>query len=1562
MATFITSKTSGSIYVSVNTTTGYWKSYHNGSYNGTSNTPQIYSDSGTFEQRSARLDITGSTGEFTIVSCDVNGNVSGYVTLLNLSGCDIISFDGTGLTGLTKLNIQEDSGAKKNLTSFDATGMTSLIWLYISNHSLTNVNVSGLVNLTKLVLDYNYLTLDGLIGLSTLSSLTWLNLDGNTLTQFDGTGLSSLSQLDLFYNQVTTSGITNLPNTLTKLNLRYNRLTTFDATSLTNLTNLILDCNQLTSVNLSGLTQLNLLNLSDNYLPSINVSGLTSLAHINLIRNRLTTIDVSGLTNLVELLLLYNHSITSSANNQILQQLDQNGAVGDTSTNKIYFPSNGHFSSSGGRTSAGNTSFNNLSSKNWDLDGVDLLTPPPTATFTTSKSVGETIKIEVYTTTGYWNYYHNGVSNGNTAWIADGSHTIIITSLNSQFTLFACNSMGDTEDEDGNVYGNIRDLEFEESGVGNKLTSVDVTGLSSLVSLGLSNNLLTTFDGTGLTNLVSLYLTKNLLTSFNSTGLTNLVELDLRQNQLTSFSGNGLGLLTELNLTNNPITTFTSSGMSNLTILVLTGNQLTSLNISGLTNLNELYIANLAFGPSNNITTSINNSILDVLNSNNVNGGTFRSLNGRTSIGTADYNSLISRGWTLTGVDLPYIPTFITSKSVGETLSIRVYSNTDYWKYYHNGVYSNVYQNQHVNVNIPVVNADGEFTLLPCDSQGNINGEIYAVSLSSGYGNPGNQVTSFDGSSLNLTDLDLSKNLLTSFSVTGMSNLTSLRLYDNLLTSFSGVGLDSLNFLELSKNPLTSFIGTGLSNLENLWLDDCKLLTSFNGTGLVNLTYLTLHYYVSYDQSSGLPLPSSLTSFIGGDMSKITTLDFTYWTNNSLTSFDATGLTGLTTLKLGNNTSLTSTTFNNSILDLLNSNSVNGGTFHSSKGRTSIGTADYNSLINRGWTLIGVDLPYKPTTFKTSKSVGQKINVYVNTSTGYWKYNHNVTDSSIFINGQQNNIKVTNVNGEFEIIPCDSNGIFSGVVTKLNLQNNRITQFDGTLGLTYLNLYGNRLTTFNGSGIPDLTYLNLYGNLLTSFNGSTLSSLTSLDLYGNRLTTFDGSGMSSLTSLNLKSNRLTTFNGSGMSNLTYLDLHTNRLTTFNSSGMSNLTSLDLYGNRLTTFNGTGLSNLTYLNLYGNRLTTFNGTGLSSLTSLNLHANRLTTFITTGLSSLNYLNLYGNRLTQFDGTSLSSLTDLDLSSNRLTTFNGAGLSSLTKLNLYGNQLTTFIGGNMGLITSLNFQTWNITTLTTFSCAGLSSLTYLYMVYNTGISSIINNQILQDLNTNGLSNGTFMSNNGRTSLSNSNYTSLINKNWTFNATPNPTIYANGLNVFSWRSFDDDEIIGLPGDTWGDITTDEIPGLYSLQRISGTYSGPAIQVRRSYDNALMDIGFTTDGSLDLTTIYSFVGTASGYLTTFYDQTAAPDNNLTQPQTSTQPIIVSNGVPVSFQMPGADTTGATASQPAQFNWWRKKGKIIKNLSKPITMNITEISESFAVHFIDWNGNEVKNFSKPVSAEYNSY
>jgi Leucine-rich repeat (LRR) protein len=139
-------------------------------------------------------------------------------------------------------------------------------------------------------------------------------------------------------------------------------------------------------------------------------------------------------------------------------------------------------------------------------------------------------------------------------------------------------------------------------------------------------------------------------------------------------------------------------------------------------------------------------------------------------------------------------------------------------------------------------------------------------------------------------------------------------------------------------------------------------------------------------------------------------------------------------------------------------------------------------------------------TFITSKSIGQTINISVQTSTGYWKYNHNGTDSGVFGNGSRT-ITVANDNGEFTIISCLSNGTVSGNITQLNLSNNQLTSFDGTdlSGLTTLNLYGNQLTSFDGTDLSGLTDLFLAINQLTSLDVLPMISLTDLyltDPYG----------------------------------------------------------------------------------------------------------------------------------------------------------------------------------------------------------------------------------------------------------------------------------------------------------------------------------------------------------------------------------------------------------------------------------------------------------------------------------
>lgn len=87
------------------------------------------------------------------------------------------------------------------------------------------------------------------------------------------------------------------------------------------------------------------------------------------------------------------------------------------------------------------------------------------------------------------------------------------------------------------------------------------------------------------------------------------------------------------------------------------------------------------------------------------------------------------------------------------------------------------------------------------------------------------------------------------------------------------------------------------------------------------------------------------------------------------------------------------------------------------------------------------------------------------------------------------------------------------------------------------------------------------------------------------------------------------------------------------------------------------------------------------------------------------------------------------------------------------------------------------------------------------------------------------------------------------------------------------------------------YSLRKLRAAYSGSAVRIRRSGDNAETDIGFTTSGDFDTATAQSFCiaggGTQNGYVTTFYDQ-SGNSKNATNATASQQPIIVSSGAVV--------------------------------------------------------------------------
>ena len=107
-----------------------------------------------------------------------------------------------------------------------------------------------------------------------------------------------------------------------------------------------------------------------------------------------------------------------------------------------------------------------------------------------------------------------------------------------------------------------------------------------------------------------------------------------------------------------------------------------------------------------------------------------------------------------------------------------------------------------------------------------------------------------------------------------------------------------------------------------------------------------------------------------------------------------------------------------------------------------------------------------------------------------------------------------------------------------------------------------------------------------------------------------------------------------------------------------------------------------------------------------------------------------------------------------------------------------------------------------------------------------------------------------------------------------------------------IGSIRENVGDYFTQNTPLLdtysgaaaaYSLRLLDSTYTGSAIRVRRSSDNAEQDIGFNVFGELDTVSLLAFAGTGDAFVKVWYDQ--ASTNDATQTDTASQPQIVSSG-----------------------------------------------------------------------------
>jgi len=141
------------------------------------------------------------------------------------------------------------------------------------------------------------------------------------------------------------------------------------------------------------------------------------------------------------------------------------------------------------------------------------------------------------------------------------------------------------------------------------------------------------------------------------------------------------------------------------------------------------------------------------------------------------------------------------------------------------------------------------------------------------------------------------------------------------------------------------------------------------------------------------------------------------------------------------------------------------------------------------------------------------------------------------------------------------------------------------------------------------------------------------------------------------------------------------------------------------------------------------------------------------------------------------------------------------------------------------------------------------------------------------------------------------------------------------------------------------YSLRKLRTAYSGSAIRVRRSSDNAEQDINFV-GGDLDTASLLTFCGAGNGFVTTWYDQSGNA-RNATQTTAGSQPRIVNGGV-VELE------NGKNAIRFTGANWLN--GGNILNVGTSNDMATFAVARTFGTSNSDVF---FKGFSPPVANDY---
>jgi hypothetical protein len=157
------------------------------------------------------------------------------------------------------------------------------------------------------------------------------------------------------------------------------------------------------------------------------------------------------------------------------------------------------------------------------------------------------------------------------------------------------------------------------------------------------------------------------------------------------------------------------------------------------------------------------------------------------------------------------------------------------------------------------------------------------------------------------------------------------------------------------------------------------------------------------------------------------------------------------------------------------------------------------------------------------------------------------------------------------------------------------------------------------------------------------------------------------------------------------------------------------------------------------------------------------------------------------------------------------------------------------------------------------------------------------------------------------------------------------------------------------------YSLRKLSSSYSGSAIRVRRSSDNTEQDIGFNVFGELDTVSLTAFAGAGDAFVKTWYCQ-SGNSNDATQTTTANQPQIVSSGAVIvengkpAVQFDGADDNFTFTTTSETNNCF-----VVQSTSDTSTILFSSTTVNNKWHWIAQDGSTMTQTSqwKTTSGDY---